>query len=119
VIADRELALAPIAIVVVACAATPYREGLNPAQLPAEVRADYRVFARRCSKCHLLSRALQSGIERDSIWEAYVRQMQRQPGSGIAPGEVAPILRFLHYYTSELRRPRRPPDPPPTLSESP
>lgn len=88
-----------------ACAATTAGEGLDPAQLPAEIRDDYAVFARRCSKCHSLARPLYSTIDHDSLWEAYVNRMRRQPGSGIAPGDVAPILRFLHYYT--LTRPRR------------
>jgi hypothetical protein len=88
-----------------ACAATAAGDGLDPAQLPAEVRDDYAVFARRCSKCHSLARPLYSTIDHDSWWEAYVNRMRRQPGSGIAPGDVAPILRFLHYYTKT--RPHR------------
>jgi hypothetical protein len=75
-------------------------------QLPFEVRGDYQIFARRCSKCHGLSRALDSGIDRDSLWVDYVARMRRQPGSGIAPADVAPILRFLHYYTLNPRRSR-------------
>jgi len=88
-----------------ACAATAASEGLDPAQLTAEIRGDYAVFAQRCSKCHSLARPLYSTIDHDSWWEAYVNRMRRQPGSGIAPGDVAPILRFLHYYTQT--RPRR------------
>jgi hypothetical protein len=87
-----------------ACAAAA-GEGLDPAQLPVEVRGDYAVFAHRCSKCHSLARPLYSMIDRDSFWEAYVNRMRRQPGSGISPADVAPILRFLHYYT--FNRPRR------------
>jgi hypothetical protein len=90
-------------VLVAGCAA--HREGLDPMQLPPDLRADYAVFAHRCSKCHALARALNSGIDEDSGWVAYVTRMRRQPGSGIAPGDVAPILRFLHHYT--LHRPRR------------
>jgi hypothetical protein len=82
------------------------REGLDPATLPPELRDDYAVFARRCSKCHPLARALQSGIDRDSHWVAYVTRMRRQPGSGIAAADVEPILRFLRYHTAVVRERR-------------
>ena len=103
-----------LALTLPGCASN--RDGLDPMQLPADTRGDYAIFARRCSKCHSLARALNSGIEDDSGWIAYVTRMRRQPGSGIAPGDAAPILRFLHYYT--LSRPRRGLDAGPRLSEA-
>ncbi len=66
-----------------------------------------RALARRCSKCHSLSRPLGSGITDDAVWIAYVDKMRRQPGSGISPQDAGPILRFLHYYSSEQRRIKR------------
>lgn len=74
--------------------------------LPANVRADYRVFAQKCSKCHSLSRPLESGITNDDYWAEYVERMRRQPSSGISHADVVPILRFLHYYSTdrELRK---------------
>jgi hypothetical protein len=88
------------------CASTG-RDGLDVAQLPEVVRPDYALFARRCSKCHSLARPLGSGIVDDEVWIAYVNKMRRQPGSGISPQDTAPILRFLHYYSSEQRRIKR------------
>ena len=87
--------------------ATSSRDGLDVAQLPETVRPDYALFARRCSKCHSLARTLGSGITDDTVWIAYVDKMRRQPGSGISPQDAAPILRFLHYYSSEQRRIKR------------
>jgi hypothetical protein len=87
--------------------ATSSRDGLDVAQLPETVRPDYTLFARRCSKCHSLARPLGSGITDDAVWIAYVDKMRRQPGSGISPQDAAPILRFLHYYSSEQRRIKR------------
>ena len=87
--------------------ATSQRDGLDVAQLPEGVRPDYALFARRCSKCHSLARPLGSGITDDSVWIAYVDKMRRQPGSGISPQDAGPILRFLHYYSSEQRRIKR------------
>ena len=87
------------ALVAAACATTA-RDGLDVAQLPVEVRPDYTLFARRCSKCHQLARPLNSGIHEDAMWADYVERMRRQPGSGITRADTVPILRFLHYYSS-------------------
>jgi len=93
------------ALVSVACH-TGTAEGVDMSAQPANVRADYEVFAQRCSKCHSLSRPLESGITDDAYWAEYVERMRRQPGSGISPADVPPILRFLHYYSSDQRRRR-------------
>jgi hypothetical protein len=100
------LALAIASLSAGGCA-TSQRDGLDAEQLPEVVRPDYALFARRCSKCHSLARPLGSGITDDTVWIAYVDKMRRQPGSGISPQDAAPILRFLHYYSSEQRRIKR------------
>jgi hypothetical protein len=96
-----------LAVAITACASTPAREGLNVTELPVHVRGDYVVFARRCSKCHSLSRALNSGIDQDRVWVDYVNRMRRQPGSGITRQDMEPILRFLHYYSLDQQRLKR------------
>jgi hypothetical protein len=77
------------------------REGLETSSLPNEVQGDYEVFAQRCSKCHSLGRPLNSGITDDAWWNRYVTRMRRMPGSGISHEDEAPILRFLHWYSTE------------------
>ena len=86
------------ALMAVACATTA-RDGLDVATLPVDVRSDYGVFARRCSKCHQLARPLGADVRDDAAWADYVERMRRQPGSGISKADTKPILRFLHYYT--------------------
>lgn len=98
------IVLAAAAGGIAGCASSPPREGLEVAKLPAEIQADYAVFARRCSKCHPLARALNSGITEDSLWVDYVTRMRRQPGSGISREDTVPILRFLHYYSLDQRQ---------------
>jgi hypothetical protein len=88
-----------VAVLLAAGCATTARDGLEVATLPVDVRPDYALFARRCSKCHQLARPLQSGIHDDAMWADYVERMRRQPGSGISPADTGPILRFLHYYS--------------------
>ena len=90
-----------------ACSSGPLArrgDGVDPEKLPADVRADYAVFAQRCTKCHALTRALNSGITDDEQWERYVTRMRRQPSSGISEADAKIVLRFLHYYSAEQLR---------------
>ncbi len=80
--------------------------------MPDQMRADYEVFAQRCSKCHSLSRPLDSGITDDDFWREYVERMRRQPGSGISLEDETPILRFLHHYSLDQLRRRQGGQPP-------
>lgn len=79
-------------------------EGLDRTKLPDEIRSDYDLFARKCSKCHTLARPLQAGITDDEQWVMYVKRMRRQMGSGISYEDQDHILRFLRYYAAELRK---------------
>jgi hypothetical protein len=78
-------------------------EGLDPATLPESIRADYAVFAQRCSKCHSLARPLTSGIDDDEYWAMYVARMRRQPASGISLEDTVVVLRFLHYFSEDVK----------------
>lgn len=98
------LLLLPFVLGVASSACGPRTEGLDRASLPENIRADYDVFARRCSKCHSLARPLNSGITDDEQWVRYVNRMRRQPGSGITQEDQEVILRFLRYYAAEQRR---------------
>jgi hypothetical protein len=103
------LALASLAVAAVHCTFSGTRsEGIDPSTLPVEVRADYAVFAQRCSKCHSLARPLSSGITDEGYWALYVARMRRMPASGISPEDAPRILRFLHYYSLEQLRKREP-----------
>lgn len=79
-------------------------EGLDPTKIPDNMRADYDVFAHKCSKCHSLARPLSANITDDEQWVLYVNRMRRQPGSGISPSDQEAILRFLKYYAADPRR---------------
>ena len=87
-----------------ACASTMERsEGLDASAVAPEERADYALYAERCSKCHSLARSLNSGITDDGFWRMYVERMRRQPGSGITQEDTVPILRFLHWYSQKQK----------------
>jgi hypothetical protein len=110
---------AALALLTIGCgASSSHSEGLEPTALPTELRADYAVFAQRCSKCHSLARPLNSGISDENYWALYVARMRRQPGSGITQEDAGPILRFLHYYSVEQLRKSDRNVPPPAPSGS-
>jgi hypothetical protein len=90
-----------------ACPAAEQLEGIGRVdELPSPIRADYEVFAQRCSKCHSLARPLNSGIDNDEFWAMYVARMKRQPGSGISTEDTVVILRFLSFYSREQKKRR-------------
>jgi hypothetical protein len=80
------------------------KESLDPSTMPENVRVDYELFARKCSKCHTLARPLNANITDDDQWVMYVNRMRRQPSSGISPEDQVGILRFLRWYAADLRR---------------
>ncbi len=77
--------------------------GLDVETLPSNMRAPYRRFASRCSRCHSLSRPLSAPVNTVEHWERYLARMRRQPGSGINEQDSALILEFLTYYTMVVR----------------
>ncbi len=97
------LPFAVLLVAVIGCVENPANDR-DASAWPADVRADYTVFAQRCSKCHSLARPLESGIDSDEYWRLYVERMRRQPGSGITVADTVPILRFLHAYSAEVKR---------------
>lgn len=104
-----------VVVLIAACSSGPgplsrRGDGIDSEKLPSAVRADYAVFAERCTKCHALSRALNSGITDDEQWELYVTRMRRQPSSGISETDAKTVLRFLHYFSAEQRRAKSDPD---------
>ena len=78
-------------------------DSLDPSTMPEGIRADFQVFADRCSKCHSLSRPLGSGIDSDEHWQRTVERMRRHPGSGISKEDTVVILRFLHYFVVQQK----------------
>ena len=78
-------------------------EGVRASAVPAELKDEYALFSQRCSKCHSLARALNNGDHDPQYWSRYVTRMRRQPSSGITPEDEPPILRYLNFYSAQLR----------------
>ena len=99
-----------LAFLATACPSLHRSDEVDIAMVPENLRADYAVFADRCSKCHSLARPLGSGIDDDEYWHRYVERMRAQPSSGISLEDEEPILRFLHYYSEQQKARKLHPD---------
>ena len=64
---------------------------------PADMKAAYKLFATRCSKCHTIARAINSEFVLEDEWERYVKRMMRKPGSGISANDGKIVYDFLAF----------------------
>lgn len=67
---------------------------------PKQMQDYYKVFAKKCSKCHTLARPINTDFPIDK-WQRYVKRMMRKPGSGITKSTGKKIYLFLKYYTEQ------------------
>lgn len=84
----------------------PYDKGsdrIDVSKYPKEMQEAYKVFASKCSKCHTLSRPINSPYVMPEEWERYIKMMMRKPGSGIDPKSAKTIYEFLKY-DSQIRK---------------
>lgn len=67
---------------------------------PAQQRYNYAIFARDCSACHTLARAINAPLVSRGWWEFYMLGMRvrsRRAGHPLTPDETKAILDFLEY----------------------
>ncbi len=72
-----------------------------------EIQERYKVFASKCSKCHILARAINTDMKA-SAWKMYVKRMMNKPDSGISPALGKKIYKFLKFYQAEKDK-KKPP----------
>lgn len=77
--------------------------GIDVSKYPRGMQEAYKVFASKCSKCHTLSRPINSPYAIPEEWERYIKMMMRKPGSGIDPKSAKTIYEFLKY-DSQVRK---------------
>jgi len=76
---------------------------INVSKYPADMQAKYKVFAKKCSNCHTLARAINCEFALDDEWERYVKRMMRKAGTLIGPDEGKQIFEFV-VYDSKIRK---------------
>lgn len=64
---------------------------------PVEQQGNYKIFARKCSKCHTLARAINSPYALPEEWDAYVKKMQKKKRSGLDAKSAKKIIAFLEF----------------------
>jgi len=84
---------------------------IDVSKYPKEMQAYYRLFDKKCSRCHTLARPINSKRTTEKDWTAYlVERMKKKPNSGISKADRNQILKFL-VYDSSVRKPKAKPEP--------
>ena len=76
---------------------------IDVSKYPPEMQERYKLFAKRCSKCHTLARPINCDFALEDEWERYVKRMMRKPGSNLSAAEGKEIFEFL-VYDSKTRK---------------
>ncbi|MBI4425827.1 MAG: hypothetical protein HY554_19005 [Elusimicrobia bacterium] len=71
---------------------------------PKEQQANYKLFERKCSRCHTLARAVNAPYALPEEWEPYVRKMQKKRRSGLDKKSADKIISFLNYDSSVRKK---------------
>lgn len=73
---------------------------IDVSKYPADQKAGYTLFAKKCVKCHSLARPINSQFVLPAQWERYIKRMLYKPDSKMTEGDAKTIYRFLAYDSS-------------------
>ena len=73
---------------------------IDVAKYPAEQKAGYAVFQKKCVKCHAISRPINSTFVLPDEWQRYIKRMMYKPDSKLSEDDAKVIYRFLTYDSS-------------------
>lgn len=79
---------------------------VNVSSYPADQQKNYKLFTDKCSKCHTISRPINTSMTKPE-WERYVKRMMHKPNSGIGDSQGKAIYEFLAY-DQENRKDKNP-----------
>jgi len=71
-------------------------ETIDVSAYPPPVQAAYKLFSKKCSKCHTLARPINTTMKWEE-WERYVKRMMNKPNSGISNNQGKEVFEFLIY----------------------
>ncbi len=77
---------------------------INVSKYPVAIQERYRLFTHTCSKCHKLSRPINSDFATPDEWSRYIKRMMYKPGSGIGRHDAKEIYEFLVYDASVRKK---------------
>jgi len=76
---------------------------INVSQYPPGIQEDYRLFSRKCSQCHNLSRPLNASYVLPDEWSSCLKRMTRRSRADISSAEEKKLYDFL-VYDSSIRK---------------
>jgi len=74
---------------------------IDVSEYPDEMQQLYKLYAKKCSKCHTLARSVNSEY-RGEEWDRYITRMSRKPDSGISPKTGEKIRSFLMFHFEQV-----------------
>lgn len=77
---------------------------IDVSKYPDQMQAYYKVFQRKCSQCHKLSRPINSDFVLPEQWSRYIKRMMYKPGSNISRSDARKIYDFLVYDSSVRKK---------------
>ena len=69
---------------------------MDVSEFPVEQQRNYEVASVKCTKCHPLSRTVNSRFSA-AEWKRYMKKMIRRPNSGVNEEQAARIYEFLKF----------------------
>ena len=69
---------------------------IDVSKYPREQQDNYKVFERKCQRCHTLARTINAPYAVND-WEPDVEKMMKKPRSGIDAASAKKIIEFLKY----------------------
>jgi hypothetical protein len=77
---------------------------IDVSKYPAGIQKNYKVFSRKCSQCHNLSRPINSDRVLPEEWSSCIGRMKRRSGADISSSEETKLYDFLVYDSSVRKR---------------
>ena len=77
---------------------------IDVSKYPADMKANYKVFADKCAKCHTIARPINCEFALEDEWERYIKRMMNKAGpSVISAKDGKEIFEFL-VFDSKTRK---------------
>ena len=70
---------------------------IDVSKYPAQQKAAYGTFVKKCSKCHTIARSISSDFVLPAEWQRYIKRMMYKPNSQMNEKDGKTIYQFLVY----------------------
>jgi hypothetical protein len=73
---------------------------INVSKYPADQQANYKLFSKKCAKCHAIARPINTTMVLPDDWQRYIKRMMYKPDSQLSEADAKAIYQFLTYDSS-------------------